>query len=189
MLKLDKKTIILLSAMLVLIILFTCLLRVPLQFTREKASTNTDGTPIVKDVPAGAYLNMGDCAIFVAVSLLGPWGVVIAGVGSCLADLFVGSFSYALGSLFIKAIMALVAMFFLKKEHTFVNLIKLAGYSGLTMLVLYFMYDCFILGDYSVAALSLPFNALQVAANGIVAVLALKMLSGLSYSKRSNYDV
>lgn len=62
-------------------------------------------------IPAtGGYANLGDGVILIAAFLLHPlYAVIAAGLGSMLADLLAGYASYALGTLVIKALVALIA--------------------------------------------------------------------------------
>ena len=66
----------------------------------------------------GAYANAGDAAVYASAYLLGwPWGVMVAAVGSGLADLLLGSALYAPATLVIKGLMALIAAKLLKKQE------------------------------------------------------------------------
>lgn len=68
-------------------------------------------------IPGGAgYINLGDAGVLTAAALLGGWwGAACAGIGSALADLFLGFGVYAPATLVIKGGMALLAAFLLKK--------------------------------------------------------------------------
>ena len=62
-------------------------------------------------IPAtGGYANLGDGVILVCAYLISPlYAVIAAGLGSMLADLLAGYASFALGTLVIKAGVALIA--------------------------------------------------------------------------------
>ena len=61
-------------------------------------------------VPAtGGYVHLGDGAIFLAALLLGPLGIPAAAIGSGLADILGGYMVYALPTMVIKALVALIA--------------------------------------------------------------------------------
>lgn len=62
-------------------------------------------------IPAtGGYANLGDGIILLCAFLMNPfYAVIAAGLGSILADLLAGYVSYALGTLIIKAGVALIA--------------------------------------------------------------------------------
>ncbi len=57
----------------------------------------------------GGYVHLGDGAIFLAVLLLGPLGIPAAAIGSGLADILGGYLVYALPTMAIKALVALIA--------------------------------------------------------------------------------
>ena len=189
MTKPDTKRWILIGALFLAVILFTALLRVPLGIEREKAVSGSSATIAVD---SGNYINLGDCAVFVCALLLGgPWGALVAAVGSALADFFVGSAVYAIPTILIKGGMAFLAAWFIKtKSNSWATYIKLVCFCGLIMVAGYFLFDLIIMGDYSVAALALPANLLQLLVNGLIAIPVLKLLSWLSYYKKeeSFYD-
>jgi len=57
----------------------------------------------------GGYVHLGDGAIFLSVLLLGPLGIPAAAIGSGLADILGGYMVYALPTMAIKALVALIA--------------------------------------------------------------------------------
>ena len=57
----------------------------------------------------GGYVHLGDGAIFLSVLLLGPMSIPAAAIGSGLADVLGGYMVYALPTMAIKALMALIA--------------------------------------------------------------------------------
>ena len=62
--------------------------------------------------------------------------------------------------------MAFVVAGLIKKDGTWLGLIRTICYAGTVMVAGYFIFDLLIMGDYDVAALSLPINVLQLIANG-----------------------
>ncbi|NLL68312.1 MAG: ECF transporter S component [Clostridiaceae bacterium] len=55
------------------------------------------------------YIHLGDSMIYISVMVLGPFfGALASGVGSMLADLFAGYAQFALPTLIIKSLMALI---------------------------------------------------------------------------------
>ncbi len=72
--------------------------------------------PIKIPVPyTTGYIHLGDSMIYLSVLLLGPFlGAFASGVGSMLADLAGGYIHFALPTLVIKALMALIMGFILK---------------------------------------------------------------------------
>ena len=66
--------------------------------------------------PMQGYVNLGDCFVLLSGWLLGPWyGFAAGGIGSMLADIFLGYAHYAPGTLVIKGVMALVAALMYEK--------------------------------------------------------------------------
>ena len=127
--------------------------------------------------PAGiGYIHAGDAVVLLAAFLLGPWwGAFAAGLGASLADLLAGYALYVPATFVIKALMALVAAFIIRKcgrEKPARNAAGAAVVAELIMLAGYFCYDCFVL-KYGMAALGdIPTNLLQ-AIFGAVAGAAL----------------
>lgn len=63
-------------------------------------------------LPIGGYFNVGDIFVLLSGWLLGPWyGALAAGVGSSLADLFLGYTAYAPATFLLKGGVACVAWF------------------------------------------------------------------------------
>jgi len=71
-------------------------------------------------VPAltgGGYVNLGDTAVYLSAALLGvPLALAPAALGSALADLAAGAPLYILPTAIIKALMAFVFAFILRKK-------------------------------------------------------------------------
>ncbi|OQB24711.1 MAG: hypothetical protein BWY11_00934 [Firmicutes bacterium ADurb.Bin182] len=164
----DKKKLILAACLFTATLLITWILRIPLDIKRGEVS-------------AGAYINLGDIGVFAAAVLLGgPIGALTAALSSAFADLFVGSAVYALPTLIIKGGMALLAAKLIKRDYAWRNLAKAVCVSGAVMMLGYFFFDLVIMGNYEVAALSLPYNALQAIANGLISLPVLKIIGRLS---------
>ena len=115
------------------------------------------------------YFNLGDCFVLLSGWFLGPiYGVISAGVGSMLADLFSGFAIYAPATLVIKALMALCAFalrYLLfkaikKRALNFIPCVLSALVSEAIMLLGYFLFESILYG-FAGASLSLVGNALQ----------------------------
>lgn len=166
----DKKTWILTGIMFVVVFLLTWLLRVDI--------------PYGETAKAAGYWTLGDVGIYVAVMLLGgPLGALASGLGACLADIVAGHASYAIATLIIKAVMALLIGWHLKRGTSLIHRVKTVCLAGGMMTLLYFLYDLVVRGNYLVAAIGLPFNVLQAIACGIIAVLVLFLTRGKSYHR------
>ena len=106
-------------------------------------------------IPAtGGYANLGDGVILICAFLMNPlYAVVAAGLGSFLADILAGYVSYALGTLVIKAGVALIASVLVRKicqSAAFKKIIVSLIFSGVIaeafMILGYFVYEALFLG-------------------------------------------
>lgn len=131
------------------------------------------------------YFNLGDCFVLLAGWFLGPiYGVISAGVGSMLADIFSGFAFYAPATLLIKALTAFCAFALralLKKTIKNQSLIFLpcilsAILGELVMLLGYFLFESCLYG-FAGASLSLIGNATQ----GVCAMLSATLLHSVLY--------
>lgn len=162
-----KKQWILAAIMLVVVTASTALLRLNITFQE---------TSVI------GYWTLGDAAVYISAALLGgPLGALVAAIGSALADLFAGHSVYALGSLVIKGVMALLFAWYARKGHTFMHLIKAVCLCSGWMVAAYFLYDLIFRGNYLYAAFSLPFNMLQALASGLIATVILFFVGGKTY--------
>ncbi|MEG1548542.1 MAG: ECF transporter S component [Clostridia bacterium] len=120
----------------------------------------------------GAYVNMGDAAVYVCAFVLGgPLGAVVAAIGSALADMFLGSFIYAPATFVIKGLMALCAGVLMSRWPKF----KLGALlvAGLIMPLGYFLYEWALLGSMAAAAAGLLFNLIQYAGGVTIGIFAI----------------
>lgn len=102
----------------------------------------------------GAYLNAGDSIVYVSAFVIGsPWCAVVAGIGSMIADIILGSALYAPATFIIKAAMALTAALLIKKLPKF-KLTCSILLAGLIMPIGYMLYELLLiaLGLYGDAA-------------------------------------
>ncbi len=125
------------------------------------------------------YLNLGDCIVLLCGVLLPPlWAMAAAGVGSALADLFLGYALYAPATLLIKALMALVVALFLR--HRIRNSFALLGgiLSEGWMVLGYFLYEMLLYGAapaaQSALSVNLPQGAVNLAAAAVLFLLLQK---------------
>ena len=127
--------------------------------------------------PMQGYVNLGDCFVLLSGWLLGPWyGFVAGGIGSMLADIFLGYAHYAPGTLVIKALDAIVAALIVKALGRKPYAYAVGGLVGeIIMVVGYFGYAALLLGKGIGAAASIPGNLVQ-GAMGLVIGLVLFVL-------------
>ncbi|MBD5559993.1 MAG: hypothetical protein HDQ87_06500 [Clostridia bacterium] len=119
-------------------------------------------------VSGGAYLNLGDAAVFVCVFAAGgPAAAAAAAAGSGLADLAAGAPLYVLPTLLIKAAMAVAASGPMRRRSFWGYLTGcIAG--GAVMTAGYGLFE-WLLFDAAYALASLPFNLLQWAGSVLAA--------------------
>lgn len=133
--------------------------------------------------PTNGYINMGDAVVLLGAFLLGPIpGMIAAGIGSMLADLFLGYTSYMFATLIIKGLMGLVAGLIVKKYSSLPFVIISAIAAELIMVFGYFLFEATILG-YGIAVFfsSVPGNLVQGGAGIIVSVLLFAVLTKNKY--------
>ena len=123
--------------------------------------------------PMQGYVNLGDCFVL----LSGWYGFAAGGIGSMLADIFLGYAHYAPGTLVIKGVMALVAaLMYEKMGRTATSRIAGGVVSEIIMVLGYFGYASLLLGKGLAAAASIPGNIFQGAVGLVVGVLLVTVL-------------
>lgn len=111
-------------------------------------------------VSGGAYLNFGDAAVFLcAYAVGGPLTAAAAAVGSGLADLAAGALWYVLPTMLIKAAVALVAGF-LMRRRSFAWYVAGCAVGGAVMTCGYCLFELVCFGS-AYALASVPFNLIQ----------------------------
>lgn len=142
----------------------------------------------------GGYSNLGDCMVLLTAFLLGPfWGALCGGLGSALADLLLGCAYYIPGTLVVKGLCAMIAgLIFLigrKSDPKFRTLRLLAASipAELWMVLGYFLYKTFLLGNAAGAMVSLPRNFVQGAIGVGAAVLLTTVLFNIPSVRQVSY--
>lgn len=136
--------------------------------------------------PLKGYINIGDCAVLLCGWLLGPWyGLVAAGLGSAMADLFSGYVAYAPATFVIKGVMALVAHFCLKYLQKRVGKLPSQIIGGilaeLVMIFGYFVFEGFLYG-FAPSVVNIPANGVQAIASLIIGIILIKVFDRLKIS-------
>lgn len=164
--RMDKrlKKLVLAAIVAALVFVITFLIRIPIPATN------------------GAYVNAGDSIVY--LSALTPGGFFAAGaasIGSALADLLSGAGIYALPTFFIKAAMALVCYYILRRHRrqtVYFLLGSICG--GIVMLMGYFIAEWLMFGiEY--ALLTTPGNVVQLVGGVAIALplyLAARRMPG-----------
>lgn len=129
--------------------------------------------------PMNGYVNLGDCFVLLSGWLLGPlYGFCAAGIGSALADLFLGYAYYAPASFIIKGLTAVIAVLLLRalkkafKRYALLARLLSSAAAETFMVLGYFLYAWLILGKGLAAAASIPGNIVQ----GIIGIAASVIL-------------
>ena len=131
--------------------------------------------------PLKGYINLGDCMVLLAGWMLSPfYGFLAAGLGSPLADVFSGYFTYAPATFIIKGLMALIAFFLYKLLHNKIgNLISriLGGIlAEITMIIGYFLFEGLLYG-FVPSLVNIPANAVQGIAGIIIGTVLVTILN------------
>ena len=132
--------------------------------------------------PTKGYINLGDSFVNISAWLLGPiYGAAAAGIGSALADLFLGYTLYAPVTFVIKALMA-VASFFVfkalsKHTHGFFARIMAAIVAEVIMVLGYFAFECILYG-FAGSIIGVPANLIQGVGGVVIAVVLYDALLG-----------
>jgi len=128
-------------------------------------------------IPAtSGYFNLGESIIFIAALTFGPLVGSIAGGGAAIADLILGFYVFAPGTLAIKAFEGMVVGIIntrLKRRTSSASLSAMVSIAigGSGMVIGYFVYEKLILGYPTALALGeVPFNIFQVVIGLLVAV-------------------
>ena len=136
------------------------------------------------------YINLGDCMVLLGAFLLGPvWGAAAGGIGSMLADVLLGYFSYAPGTLVIKGLMAVAAALIFRAAREKTGLTAASVLGGITaeciMVLGYFAYESTLLGYGLAAAASIPGNAVQGVAGLVLGTALCQILYHIPLVKRT----
>lgn len=116
------------------------------------------------------YINLGDAFIILSALFLGPlYGGLAGGLGSMLADIFLGYMQYAPATFIIKGLAGVLCGLFFKytskkfsSARVKILFVILAGViSGIIVTLSYFLYEGAILYGYTAALTSIPGNLVQ----------------------------
>ena len=130
--------------------------------------------------PFRGYVNLGDGIVLVAGWMLAPKYVFLsAGVGSALADVFLGYTTYAPATFLIKGVMALIACYGYKWLHHELGRLPSRIITGVVaefgMVLGYCAFESVLYG-FGAAALNLFSNGMQGVVGMIVGVVLIQIL-------------
>lgn len=159
-----------------------------LAFSGLMAAVICVATAFIKFPTPIGYIHIGDGFIFLAVALLGYYGIASAAVGSALADILAGYFIYAPGTFIIKGLMAFIAFKYIKDNYTIGRCTLGYILAEILMVMGYFLYEIPIYGIKAASA-SMFFNDVQGIIGiilGVVAVLTVKNRLQANQKHRKN---
>lgn len=130
--------------------------------------------------PLKGYLNLGDCMVLLAGWMLPVgYGLLAAGLGSALADVGAGYFTYAPATFVIKGLMAVIVFACYKLLSPKIGKLpsQLIGavLAEILMVLGYYVFEGFLYG-FIPAAVNIPVNAVQGAAGIVIGLLLIKAL-------------
>ena len=136
--------------------------------------------------PTGGYMNLGDTVVLLSAYLLGPvYGAAAAGVGSMMADILAAYPVYAPATLVIKAIMAVVAaLMYRKLKGSALGVLACGVIGEIPMVVGYWLFDGFLAGSLTGAAVGIPSNLVQAAFGLIVSTVLVLSLRKSGYVRK-----
>ncbi len=147
-------------------------------------------TMISIPLSATGYANLGDCFVILSGVVLGPvYGPLSAGVGSMLADLFLGYSVYAPATFVIKGVMSLaVALIIGKKTPSSgvtaaLKMALVAVLAEVIMLAGYFAFESVLYGVKTALAAVLG-NSLQGVVGTVSATIVCTVLSASGVMSR-----
>ncbi len=134
-------------------------------------------TMIIKIPSPRGYINIGDSVVLLSGWLLSPlYGFLAAGVGSALADLFLGYALYAPVTFFVKGIMAFLAYHLFKVMYKKMPKLPARIITGVLaeifMSIGYYIFEGFLYG-FIPALSSMPGNLIQGTVGLIIGILLI----------------
>ncbi len=129
--------------------------------------------------PLKGYINLGDCVVLLCGWILSPlYGLLAAGLGSALADLFAGYAVYVPATFVIKGVMAVIAYYVFRLLNNKVGSLPsriICGIIAEVVMVLgYFVFEGFLYG-FVASAVNIPANAVQGLAGLILGIALVRI--------------
>lgn len=148
---------------------------------------------IFVQIPWGkGYINFGDTLIFLAASLLGPVGGMIAGaIGSSLADLFSGFANYAPFTFVVKGgegfLCGILYTYVFRKQRPMLRRLFSMLIAGAWMIIGYFLTDL-MLYDWEASLFNFVSGPIQAGASLVVALIVMPRVPVLFESVKHHTD-
>lgn len=144
-------------------------------------------------IPWGkGYINFGDTLIFLAASLLGPVGGMIAGaIGSSLADLFSGFATYAPFTFVVKGgegfLCGILYTYVFRKQRPMLRRLFSMLIAGAWMIIGYFLTDLMLYG-WEASLFNFVSGPIQAGASLVVALIVMPRVPVLFESVKHHTD-
>ena len=127
--------------------------------------------------PLKGYINLGDGIVLLTAWILPPaYGLVAAGLGSALADLYSGYVVYAPATFVIKALMACAAyaVYHLLVRKTPGTVSRIVGgiAAEIVMILGYFLFEGILYG-FGASLVNIPANGVQGMAGIVIGVVLI----------------
>lgn len=139
------------------------------------------------------YVHLGDGMVLASAYVLGPWGMIVAAVGSGLADIFKGYGEYVLATAVIKAGMTGIATLFFRqinKKRPWFWIVFGMVVAELFMASAYYFYEWLIFGR-SWATVSMIPNLVQAAfgvlTGGVFIAVIRRMGKNIRFMDRDKF--
>ena len=148
---------------------------------------------IFVQIPWGkGYINFGDTLIFLAASLLGPVGGMIAGaIGSSLADLFSGFAPYAPFTFVVKGgegfLCGILYSYVFRKQRPMLRRLFSMLIAGAWMIIGYFLTDLMLYG-WEASLFNFVSGPIQAGASLVVALIVMPRVPVLFESVKHHTD-
>lgn len=148
---------------------------------------------IFVQIPWGkGYINFGDTLIFLAASLLGPVGGMIAGaIGSSLADLFSGFATYAPFTFIVKGgegfLCGILYSYVFRKQRPMLRRLFSMLIAGAWMIIGYFLTDLMLYG-WEASLFNFVSGPIQAGASLVVALIVMPRVPVLFESVKHHTD-
>lgn len=131
------------------------------------------------------YINLGDTMIMLSASLLPPSiAFLVAALGSCFADLYLGFPQYMIFTFFIKGVEALIISKMLYHHETKRPWIFILG--GLIVVIGYALTDMILTQNVYTGLLSIGLNGIQATCSVVLAMLLYQPFQVFIKKKTSN---
>ena len=137
--------------------------------------------------PLKGYINLGDGIVLLAAWILPPaYGLIAAGLGSALADLYAGYVMYVPATFVIKALMAVAAYtvyhLLIKKIPDTVSRILSGVLAEIVMILGYFLFEGILYG-FGASLVNIPANGVQGVAGIVIGVVLITVFEKQNITK------